>query len=92
MANIVITTTSNTIDIDFGDYNDGDNSPLCKTFRREDIRDVDIYNDYVLMEMDTGEHWYFVYTSTDNYQIIDSIDSSEPTSNTDLYSKLKALM
>jgi len=92
MANIEITTSGTNIDVDFGDYGDGNDMPYDTRYKQADIRKVELFSDHVAVTMVSESIWYLVYTSTKTYLIIDKVETVAPTSNTDLYSKLKALM
>lgn len=90
MANIVITSTTNSIKVEFNDYStvlgvDGG------TYQK---RDIVIYRltDRVQCEVKGEKTWFVAYTSTTGCFIIDSIDGVAPTSNSDLYTKLIALI
>lgn len=92
MANITITKTGGLIDVDFGDYGDGNRAGIKARFRSDNIEDVMMYNDYVLLLMSSGVFWYLCYTETKTYYIVDSIDTQSISSNSDLYDKIKVLM
>ncbi len=94
MANITITKTGELIDVDFGVYGDGDKVSTDSRYDTKDIIKVSLFTDYVLVSIRDEHNWYLVQTAHSNpsYMIIDKIDSSTPSSLSDLYSKLKALM
>lgn len=92
MANIVITSTTNSIKVDFGDY--AASLGMSKgVWRKEQVRfnlkpsnlfvEALIYNEPPFAVSFDG--------STGTLQV-DSIDTVTPTSNSDLYDKLIALI
>lgn len=92
MANIQITVSGTNVDVDFGAYGDGSILPYQSRYQRGDIVRVQRFTDYVAVTMRDDEIWDVVYTATGSYLIIDKISTVAPTSNTDLYTKLIALM
>ena len=92
MANIQITVSGTNIDFDFGAYGDGDILPYQSRYQSGDIITVSRWSDYVEVIMRDGNVWDCCYTATGTYLIIDKISTVAPTSNTDLYTKLIALM
>jgi hypothetical protein len=91
MANVVIVTSGTNIDVAFNDYAGG-SIPSNARYTQSDIIKIEEFSDHVAVTMRDEAVWYCVYTSTNGYLIIDTIDTVAPLSNADLYSKLKALM
>lgn len=91
MANVVITSTTNSIKVEFNDYSsslDGQEGGVYQkslvTFYR--------YSTKVIALVSGEKEWPVAYTATANCFIIDSIDGAAPSSNLDLYNKLAALI
>ena len=92
MANLVITSTTNTIHVDFNDYT----VPIGikkSQWDKQRIRFELAPSDALIKVLVIGESaWAVAYTATDNCLIIDSVAGVAPTSNSDLYDKLIALL
>lgn len=91
MANIVITTTTNTIKVDFGAYSTVLDGQEAGTYQKRDIHFYK-FSDRVRAILIGEKEWDVAYTATTGCFIIDSIDGVAPTSNSDLYTKLIALI
>jgi hypothetical protein len=93
MANIVITTTTNSIKVDFGAYAGG-GIPKKATYNKDHIVKFTLEpSDAYVTAINDGElPWLLAYTATTNCLIVDSIDGNTPSSNSDLYDKLIALI
>lgn len=90
MANIVITSTTNSIIVDFGTlYSRVGYRKAC--FRKESVWTIELNadSDYVRFALKSGEIWNFTYNST---MLVDSVGASSPSSNSDLADKLMALI
>ena len=93
MANIVITSTTNSIKADFGVY-----APTIKikkgAWRRDLITSFQLADgDEFIVAYVVGENrWNLSYTNGSANLIVDSVDGVAPTSNSDLYDKLIALI
>ena len=92
MAGVTVTTNADIMDVDFGDYGDGIKLPYEATYDCKDIIKVERYADYVVIKVRDELTWYLCYTATESYMIIDEVDGVAPTSNQDLYNKLKVLV
>ncbi len=95
MANIVVTSDSKTITVDFGIYESKVDAKGVVVFQKSMLSSVKVVNDetYVKVNMNGGANsWYVHYTTGTEYMIIDSIDGTPPTSLSDLRDKIKALM
>jgi hypothetical protein len=97
MANIVITSGANYVDVEFGIYV-GSNSLDGRraTYKKDDISIVWLEKDdsivYVKMkDYITNDLWPLSYIATPNAFVIDSIDGDPITSNIDLFNKINAL-
>lgn len=90
MANIVITSTTNLILVDWGAY--------AALFSKECWHKSSIHfflqagGNYVEAKEDNGTTVCMSYIATTNAFIIDSVDGVAPVSNSDLYIKLVALL
>jgi hypothetical protein len=97
MANIVITSVGNYIDVDFGIYVVSSNVDGRKaTYKKDDISIIwlekdDLFVDVKMKDAITTNHWRLSFNATPEAFIIDSVDGVAPTSNVDLYNKLNAL-
>jgi len=90
MANIVITSSTNLVKVDWGVY--------ATKFSKETWHKHSLHvflnasGNYVEISEDNGTGVSFSYIATTNCFIVDSIDGVAPTSNSDLYDKLVALL
>jgi hypothetical protein len=97
MANVVITSSGNYIDVDFGIYAVSSSVDGRKaTYKKDDISIIwlekdDLFVDVKMKDAITTNHWRLSFNATPEAFIIDSIDGIAPTSNIDLYNKLNAL-
>ena len=91
MANIVITSSTNAIDVDFNDlsgavgYNKG-------AWAKSKIIYVKEFTDYVKLKVQDGGYWDVSYNGTTGTLTVDTVDAVAPTSNSDLYLKITALL
>ena len=87
MANLVITTTANTIKVDFndlaGDYEEA-------TWAKDQVSSILKYPTYIVVKMKNDQRWLCSFNGVKMQ--IDTIDTVAPTSNADLYTKLTALI
>jgi len=90
MANIVVTSTANSIKVEFNDYSTM--LDMTKgTWSKSNITSVHLKTSGILISM-LGEHdWLVSFDGSVGTFQIDTIDSVAPTSNSDLYDKLVAL-
>jgi len=93
MANIVITSTTNSIIVDFGVYVGGD-IPKKATYNKAHILhfSLEASDAYVTAQNDGEPQWNLAYAATTNCFIVDSVAGAAPSSNSDLYNKLIALI
>jgi len=97
MANVVITSAANYIDVDFGIYavsNSVDGRRA--TYKKEDISIIwlekdDSFIDLKMKDAITTDLWRLSFDGVEGSFMIDSIDGVAPTDNIDLYNKLNAL-
>lgn len=96
MANIVTTSSGNSVTVAFNDYS----TTVGATKRSYDIRDiveVELGSDYVqvLMRDSHGNNtWMLTYDSTYSGSqrfIVDTVNSVAPSSESDLFDKITAL-
>lgn len=99
MANLVITSTTNTIKSDNGIYAGipGPFGIIQKkiTFRKDEIGRIALApaDAYVLINFkNIGIELLLVYTPTSGALAVDTVDGVAPNSNSDLYEKLIALI
>jgi len=99
MANLVIISSGNRVDVVLNDY--GSSIGLKKeSYRLDDIVEVSLdYNDgfveVIMRDSHEKRTWYVTYDSAytgDEYFIVDSVNAAAPTSQDDLYNKIKELM
>ncbi len=93
MANVVVTSDSTSILVEF---NDASSVLAMKrgAWRRADIVNINLRSDESIIEVITsiGQTWLVSYNSVVGALIIDSVNGVAPTSNADLFTKLRALM
>ena len=87
MANLVITTTADSIKVNFNDLS-GDYTEA--TWAKDQVLSILKYPTYVVVKMKNDQRWLCSFDATK--MEIDTIDAVAPTSNTDLYTKLTALI
>lgn len=93
MANIVITSTTNTLKIVFNTL--ASSAGLEKgTWRKDKIINFTLAksDEYVQADIVEGESWNMAYSASGGNMVVDSIDAVSPSSNSDLYDKLIALV
>lgn len=91
MANITIVSTTNSINVNFGDYGGVELQSLEGCWRKE-IISFEKRSDYVIARVRGEKDWLVSYNGVDGTFQIDSIDTVAPTTNDDLYTKLIALI
>lgn len=92
MANIVITSTTNSIKVDFGVLGTG-NIPKKGTWNKNHVVDFALQPSDTFVKATTiGENEWQLSFDGNNGMQIDSVDGVAPTSNSDLYNKLIALI
>lgn len=92
MANLIITSTTNTIKVDFGihtntvGYSNG-------TWRKGEIVSIkQLLDERIEVYAKNGEKWTLSYTNGSNFLVVDSVDGAAPADDNDLYAKLIALI
>lgn len=92
MANIVVTSTTNSIKVDFGVYSSS--LGFSKgVWRKEKVRfNLKHSSTYVDVLVDGEPDFAVTYDGSTGTLQIDSINGVAPTSNSDLYDKLIALI
>lgn len=93
MANLVITSSTNSIKVDFGTYSS--DAQLAKgAWAKASIKGVVLAEGdaYIRVDIGDGDTWNVVFSASDSNLIVDSVDGTAPTSNADLYAKLIALI
>ena len=87
MANLTLVTTTKVVKVEFnalaGSYSKG-------TWQLDQIASIRQYSDYVEIIMKNDNRWLCSYNSAKMQ--IDTIDAVAPASNTDLYTKLIAMI
>ena len=93
MPNVVVTSTANSIKVDFGDY------AAAVGFKKGCWSKGSIVNfelasgnEYVTALSLGGPRWNLVYQASGVNLIVDTVAGVAPTSNDDLYTKLIALI
>lgn len=99
MANVVIVSTTNSVKIDNGVYAgiEGSLGVIQKkaTFRKHDIRRVALHPteaNVVVFLIEHGLTFTLSFDGSTGTMQVDSVDGVAPTSNSDLYDKLIALI
>ena len=90
MANLTITSTTNSIKVDFGVYSSGGISK--GTWRKDKIQLFRLLTDDTIQVLTNEDKFLLVYSSHEFALIVDSVDGIAPTSVSDLYDKLSALV
>ena len=99
MANIVITSTANSIIVDFGDYWRGSGQPKASDmvngkksmYPKDEVQEIWQDDVGVFVQMDNRREWNLaVVQGADNF-VIDLIDGVAPVDINDLFTKLAAL-
>lgn len=100
MANIVVTKSGNSMEVEFNVYGaDPRINSKCRGYDIRDIVETDLIYDEssisLTMRDAHGQRtwpltWLSSYTGTD-YFIVDSVENIAPTSQKDLFDKLQAL-
>jgi len=94
MANIVITSTANSIEVDFGAYAGG-SIPKKRTYNKSKtvfFFTLEPSDAFVSAVSEGSNQWNLAYTATTDCFIVDTVAGASPSSNSDLYDKLKALI
>lgn len=91
MANITITTTTNSIKVDFGTYSTG--LSISKgTWPKDEVDAITLNDNHVYMQMKDGIEWPLNFSAQPKGFIVDTIDTVAPTDLSDLYTKLSAMV
>jgi|SaaInlV_150m_DNA_2_1039686.scaffolds.fasta_scaffold00993_11 hypothetical protein len=93
MANVVITSTANSIKVDLGVYSSALGYDKV-TIRKDKLIDIKLKNGDTFVEavvLQDGK-WTVSYNTVANALVVDTIDTEAPTDNSDLYDKLIALI
>jgi hypothetical protein len=91
MANIVVTTTTGSILVDFGAYS----TPLGMSkgvWHKETLMNINLRTDGILVDIAGQPDWLVSFDGKVGTFQIDSVDGVAPTSDSDLFDKLKALL
>jgi hypothetical protein len=94
MANVVVTSTGNSIKVDFGVYVGGD-VPKKRTYNKGKsifYMSLEASDAMVTVISEGSPQWNLAYTATTACFVVDSVNGVAPTSNSDLYDKLIALI
>ena len=92
MANIVVTSDSNTIKVDFGDYYPTYYPVSIAYYNRNGVEKVELYSDGLKVHILGGaKDWELSYDGSFGFQV-DTVDTVAPTSNSDLCDKIAALI
>jgi hypothetical protein len=100
MAQINITTTTNSITVDYGDYFEDSGTPYAsrevrankETFSKKDIHRVWITPNDVFVKLKEVSAFRIGVTQTSNNFKIGTIDGVTPSTNEELFAALSALM
>jgi hypothetical protein len=91
MANLTVITTTGSILVDFGTYS----TPLGISkgvWHKETLINVNLRTDGVLVDIAGQPDWLVSFDGKVGTFQIDSVDGVAPTSDSDLFDKLKALL
>lgn len=91
MANIVITSTTDRVDVVFNDYS-ASLGMISGSWGKDKIIAVLNKTDRVAMIIQDEKEWLVSFDGTAGTFQVDTIDTVAPTSNSDLYDKLKVLI
>lgn len=89
--NVKVTSTTNTISVDFGDYYGAKIQFSKATYRKDHIESIKL-DSFVQINVDGENTWTVSNTASEGILVIDSVDGVAPTSLEDLYNKLIALI
>jgi len=93
MSNIKITAGQHFFEIDFGDYKEQTGIRSVKIqYKRDSIESVRCHSNELECTIRVGGANYSFSFDDNGANIVDEIEGSAPTSNADLYTKLKTLM
>ena len=96
MANLVVTSTTNTIKVDFNDqpfFDRRDGITFTKgTWAKSDLANIKRTADMVIVLEKDAFEWRLSDAGTSGTFTVDSVDGVAPTSLDDLYTKLIALI
>lgn len=91
MANIVVTSTTNSIRIVFNDY--ATQLDMVKgSWNKSYINSFILKSNFVLVDIESQQDWLVSFDGVVGTLQIDSIDGVALISNSDLYDKLNALI
>ena len=92
MANIVVTSDTNCIKVEFNDYY-ADTYPISVAYyNRNELEKVELYADMVKVHMlNSVKDWELTYDGSAGFQV-DTVDTVAPTSNSDLCDKIASLI
>ena len=93
MANLVITSTTKTIKVDFGTLSSTGFLPVKGVWMKDYVIrfSLEHNNDFVKAQTVGEPEWQLSFDGVNGLQV-DSVDGVVPTSNSDLYNKLDALI
>lgn len=92
MANITITSTTNSIHVNFGVYSTALET-IQQTWNKSAVQNFRQTTDTCIMVTIRGEReWCVTWDGASGSFQIDSINGIAPTSNSDLFTKLEALI
>lgn len=93
MANVVVTSTTNSILVAFNDEASKYNGVTNALFAKSSILEVSLNADFVMVKDRMGNRFSLRDTANGaTTMIVDSVDGVAPTSLSDLYSKITALI
>ena len=91
MANIVITSTANSIKVEFNAYSSVLDGQEGGTYQKEHIKFYRFGTS--VRAIVNGEHdWEICYVATTGCFIVDSVDGVAPSSNLNLYNLLQTMV
>lgn len=92
MPNLVVTSTTDAIKVDFGDYS-GSIGYSKGTWPKKVIELIRLNTNHIEMISPDNPRWIISHTSNSiGALIVDSVDAVAPSSLSDLYDKISALV
>ena len=93
MANLVVTSTTDIIKVDFGVYYPTYNPISVEYYNENTIEKVELYANMVKVHMIglNGQDWELTYDGSLGFQV-DSVDGTTPTTNSHLCDLIGALI
>ena len=92
MPNAVVTSTTNAVKVDFGDYAGTAIQYHKGSWAKSAIEVVLMNSDHISVTAADSERWIISHDGNGSSLQIDSVNSVQPSSLSDLYDKISALI